>query len=211
MDSIVTFINGDFLNMDVKISNLAEGCTEFTANVFLCEDNGEVVIIDCGADPAIVKKCPKKIDKIIITHTHWDHVVNLPLLRNYGKPKVYAFDVNETKADVQLKDGDSVVICGKKFMVYHTPGHIPDAICLFNSETGILFSGDTVFPDGGFGRVDLPGGNSEQMLESLRSLVELPIKSMYAGHGDAVLHDAKKHVMQALSNAEGMLGDEDWV
>ncbi len=65
----------------------------------------------------------------------------------------------------------------------HTPGHTPGSICL--SAPAFLFSGDTLFA-GSIGRMDLPGGDEEQMEASLHRLLELPDETaVYPGHGPA--------------------------
>jgi len=189
----------------MKITNLSDHAKLFTSNVFLCEGNNEVVFIDCGSDPIIVEHAPDKIDKIIITHTHWDHIVNLPLLQQKGNPEVYAFDQEKTDADHTLKEGDIVEICGLHFEVIHTPGHINDAICLYNKEQKILFSGDTVFPDGGFGRTDLEEGDQSKMVQSLKRIATLDVQELYAGHEPITTKNVNNQIAHSLQNANMLL------
>ena len=67
--------------------------------------------------------------------------------------------------------------------IIHTPGHTPGSICLYWPEEKILLSGDTLFQMG-YGRTDLPGGNMEQLIESLEHLFTLPADTVvYPGHG----------------------------
>lgn len=72
----------------------------------------------------------------------------------------------------------SVVSC------FHTPGHTPGSVCLYWQEEKTLFSGDTLFR-GGYGRTDLPGGDTAQLFRSLRQLLSLPPDTLvYPGHGE---------------------------
>ncbi|MDE5913066.1 MAG: MBL fold metallo-hydrolase [Muribaculaceae bacterium] len=70
--------------------------------------------------------------------------------------------------------------------VIETPGHTPGGISLYAPESGILFSGDTLF-NGGIGRTDLPGGNHRQLIDSIRNrIIKLPPATIvYPGHGPA--------------------------
>ena len=67
----------------------------------------------------------------------------------------------------------------------HTPGHTPGSGCLLSADDGLLFSGDTLFA-GGWGRIDLPGGSAEAIVESLVRLSELEAPTgVLPGHGAA--------------------------
>ena len=72
------------------------------------------------------------------------------------------------KADVRLKDGDTIAIGSTELKVVHTPGHTPGGICLVHE--GHLFTGDTLFV-GAIGRTDLPGGSLEQLIGSIRERI----------------------------------------
>ena len=66
--------------------------------------------------------------------------------------------------------------------VIETPGHTPGSICLFDKESKILISGDTVFANG-YGRTDFPGGSLPEMINSLLRIDGFGISSLYPGHG----------------------------
>src|SRR3990172_1424690 len=68
--------------------------------------------------------------------------------------------------------------------------HMEDARLLYNPESRFLFTGDTVFQEGGFGRTDFYGGSALKLIESLRKLSMLDVSVMYPGHGDIVTEDA---------------------
>jgi glyoxylase-like metal-dependent hydrolase (beta-lactamase superfamily II) len=84
--------------------------------------------------------------------------------------------------DVFLTEGETVFDCG--LTVIHTPGHTAGSICLYNEESDMLFSGDTLFFEG-VGRTDLAGGDSEALLDSInRKLMPLPDRTrVFPGHG----------------------------
>ena len=67
-----------------------------------------------------------------------------------------------------LKDGFDVG--SVKLEIINTPGHSKGSICLYEKANKVLFSGDTVFPQGSFGRVDLPTGNLKELVNSLEKL-----------------------------------------
>jgi len=78
------------------------------------------------------------------------------------------------------------------FQLLHTPGHTPGSVCLYWPEDKVLFSGDTLFRMG-YGRTDLPGGNSMQLIDSLEHLFTLPSDvRVYPGHGDFTTIGAEK-------------------
>jgi hydroxyacylglutathione hydrolase len=80
-------------------------------------------------------------------------------------------------------DGGEIRFGALRLTVLHTPGHTEGSVCLYDPDAGLLFSGDTLFA-GGWGRVDLPGGDPDVMAASLARLSELPdAVRVYPGHG----------------------------
>lgn len=102
------------------------------------------------------------------------------------------------KVDVKLKDGYIFNWGSLSLKVIHTPGHTPGGICLYDKKKKILFSGDTVFIQGSFGRVDFPGGSAKQLEESLKKLSKLDdVEILLPGHMDPALKNGKKHLQLA--------------
>ncbi len=141
----------------------------------------------------------------ILTHGHADHIVGTAALRqDYPQMRVYIHKLDAPMltdsqanlsvylgrlfagepADVLLEDGDTIELAGIKLKVLHTPGHSPGGICLYASQEGLAFVGDTLFA-GSIGRSDFEGGDEVQLLESIRTkLLTLPdATAVYPGHG----------------------------
>jgi len=165
---------------------------------------------------------PKTIRQIILTHEHFDHVGGTPdlLQASHNQARVGAHQdiVEKLKAGkstfaemlgghmpsltitLPLTDGTTLRCGDLTFTILSTPGHSPGSLCLYNPEEKILFSGDTVFAGGGFGRYDFPGGIYDSLLASIQRLAGLPVTALYSGHGPLVTHDAADHICQALDN-----------
>ena len=90
---------------------------------------------------------------------------------------IFGRSLDGMKIDRKLNEGDKI----HDFEVLHTPGHTKGGICLYNGD--ILISGDTVFADGGYGRMDI-GGNFDDMNRSLERLSNLDVNYLLPGHGN---------------------------
>ena len=83
---------------------------------------------------------------------------------------------------ILVKEGDNVETLGKKFLVLETPGHTAGCVCYMAEN--VIFTGDTLFAGGVFGRYDLPTSNGLDMMHSLKRLFKLPDDlDVYSGHG----------------------------
>jgi glyoxylase-like metal-dependent hydrolase (beta-lactamase superfamily II) len=101
------------------------------------------------------------------------------------KPLFAPFPIPPCVPAAELAEGGVIRFGDVRLEVLHTPGHTEGSVCLVSHEAGAVFSGDTLFP-GGWGRVDLPGGDTGAMVESLRRLATLPeTLRVLPGHGQA--------------------------
>ncbi len=99
------------------------------------------------------------------------------------QPLFAPFPIPPCVPAVELAEGGVVRFGDTRLDVLHTPGHTEGSVCLVSTEDGILFSGDTLFA-GGWGRVDLPGGDPAAMVDSLARLARLQAAlRVVPGHG----------------------------
>ncbi len=204
----------------------------FSGNIFLI-DAKEPCLVDAGMEQSILHEAARmaeildgrKLSHIILTHRHIDHVGGaLAFQREFGGDiMVHQDDADALRAGDQdstgarmfgseiepmpvseLRDGDIIDLGGgESLTVVHTPGHTIGSICLISGEK--LFSGDTVFADGGVGRWDFQTGSYDQLLASIAKLDGMQFESMYPGHGPAVIGTAREHVAMSLRSL-GLMG-----
>jgi glyoxylase-like metal-dependent hydrolase (beta-lactamase superfamily II) len=96
----------------------------------------------------------------------------------------YGIDMDSTKPDFFLKEGD-LSLDGLELTIYHTPGHSPGSATLYWPTLKALFTGDLIFKEG-FGRTDLPGGDSATLKKSIQRLVDLDVEWLLSGHGEVI-------------------------
>ncbi len=137
---------------------------------------------------------------IVSTHGHWDHTGdNAAVAAHTGaeiavhpadrhrltnpEPLFAPFEIVPSVPAVELAEGGEVRFGEIRLRVLHTPGHTEGSVCLLAGDEGLLFSGDTLF-QGGWGRVDLPGGSADEMAASIARLTDLedPVR-VFPGHG----------------------------
>jgi len=137
---------------------------------------------------------------IVSTHGHWDHIGdNAAVAAHTGadiavhpldrqrlldpQPLWAPFEIPPSVPAVDLAEGGEIRFGSIRLTVLHTPGHTEGSVCLLDPDDGLLLSGDTLFA-GSFGRVDLPGGSPEAMVESLDRLRGLDDRlAVLPGHG----------------------------
>ena len=181
------------------IANLAGGAGAFSSNAFLV--TGErVVLVDAGATFDLVGRVRERADRldaVVLTHTHPDHVGNLAAAVDAFDVPVFGFDPEHDGVDRPIADGDVVRLGDDDYRVIHTPGHKADHVCLYARERGVLFTGDLVFGGGSFGRTDLPGADRATLVESIDRLldeVEESLEVFHPGHGESVTGDPYHHI-----------------
>jgi glyoxylase-like metal-dependent hydrolase (beta-lactamase superfamily II) len=152
-------------------------------------DSGKCAVIDPGWDSDAILGAASndglKIEKILLTHAHFDHVGALMEIAAETKAPVYvhASEAAELAGDLDARsteDGTTIEIGSLKVECLHTPGHTPGSQCFL--VDGNIFTGDTLFVDG-CGRVDLPGSSPKEMLVSLKRLAGLDAAiTVWPGH-----------------------------
>lgn len=187
----------------MDITNLAEDTEDFTGNVWLISGN-ENVLIDTGSGDCWRKiRELESVDKVVITHSHYDHADNLPKVLDKFSPEIYSYEPENLPVESEaLNEGDTINLSGLDFEVFHTPGHKDDSICLYSPEEKMLFAGDLLFPDGGFGRTDLDEGDRDLLIESIEKIVDLDVGEMYCGHDPAVTENVNQQIQKSLEEAK---------
>ena len=181
-------------------------------NTYVIKDKLSI-IIDPGFPeflPTLMKNLqkdgiePKDVDVITNTHIHADHcwaneafkeasgakIVSHPLHNKFydvtvfETAKFFGLQAVEFKADSYL-DSSKLDTGDMEFEFIHSPGHSPDSICFYCRKKKILICGDVIFNQN-TGRVDLPGGNADELKQSIEELSQLEIEYLLPGHMDIV-------------------------
>ena len=178
---------------------------------FVIDDNsGHGFLFDCGAEGRRVSDIIDKegyiIERIIITHGHFDHIGGIEQLRRYKKIPVYIHEngkrflsdprynlsamvgnVISIKADGYFKDGDVIQTedGGLALRVIHTPGHTDDSCVFYDEKGGYAVTGDTIFK-GTYGNYRFPTGNYNLLMKTIKEkILTLPPETvLYSGHTD---------------------------
>ncbi|MDE6535552.1 MAG: MBL fold metallo-hydrolase [Muribaculaceae bacterium] len=186
----------------------------FQVNTYLVISDGEVMIVDPGMllpEEAqslfeYIKNHSLSVTQIVNTHLHLDHIFgNQAAAEEYGlTPKAHSADfplghslpdqarsfglpadmLRQPEKFDELADGEVLTVGSLKIRVIAVPGHSPGGIALYCELENWVITGDSLFQSS-IGRTDLPGGNHQQLVSSVRSrLLSLPPQTkVYPGHG----------------------------
>lgn len=204
------------------VGSLATNCY-----ILICEQTHKALIIDPGfpAEEAndILNEILQngfKVEKILNTHGHVDHIIGNEILKRLTKSKILihrndalmlidpsknlssmlGLDIISPKADRLLEEGDIIKVGNLELEVIHTPGHTEGSISLFCEKEKVVFTGDTLFA-GSIGRTDLPGSSFEKMMHSLKKLMNLSDETVvYPGHGGKTTIGREKRMNPFLSS-----------
>lgn len=152
---------------------------------------------------------PENVDGVVLTHAHHDHASGAFIILERVEPHIYVHNLDTRYIAshlgpnlVRVEDGEIIQTELWPLEVIWTPGHTEGGICLYVRKERILFSGDTVFPDGYYGRYNGETGSRNSIVNSLRRLSELKVVVMLPGHGMPVYTEADRHIQLAYENSK---------
>ena len=148
------------------------------------ESTKEAAVVDPSFNSEAIIQLTRKyglnIKFVINTHCHYDHIEGNETIKSVFRSKIVAHKLSKAEKDIEVIEGDKLMIGGIIMKVIHTPGHSPDSICLLVDRK--LITGDTLFVKG-CGRTDLPGGSHKDLKSSLLRLMNLNDDiEVYPGH-----------------------------
>jgi hydroxyacylglutathione hydrolase len=202
--------------MDIEI--LPAGPIQTNAYLIINKTTKEAAAVDAGPEAydVIMEECSKhevELKALLITHPHWDHILDVHKFNEKGIP-VFAHNdavswiedpsvqssmampglvFKEASVDRILSHDEAFDLAGMHFTVRDTPGHCPGSIVFYLPDGGCCFTGDVIF-DGSVGRTDLPGGDMEVLKKSIvNQIYTLPDETiLYPGHGSTTLVGKEK-------------------
>jgi len=168
-------------------------------------DPGNIQDFETAEIESFISKNELKIESVLLTHAHIDHVLGLqwahdtykvPVLlheveqeildRNPFTAKQYGFFMKPFEGEKKyIQEGEKLILGNDEFEILYVPGHSPGHIAFYNKDQKLVLSGDVLF-EGSIGRTDLYKGDHEQLIESIRTkLFTLePETKVYSGHGN---------------------------
>lgn len=190
----------------MKILMMPLGLYQTNCYVLYNEDSFEAVVIDPGSDGDSLLKALQerqlKVQKILLTHGHSDHIGAVQAVADAYHAPVYihkkeapflhdpvlnlsakmGLSITCDVDEIHVQQGTVIEVADMSFTVLETPGHTPGGICFYGE--GLVFAGDTLFQDS-IGRTDFPGGSYETLIQSIQTqLYTLPQDTVVCpGHG----------------------------
>ena len=199
---------------------------EQNASILYCSETKKCAIVDPGGDIEVLLKIAKDNEllpeKILLTHGHIDHaggateIAQILKVEIHGpheddkflldsleeQGKMFGLNSKDCSPDVWLNEGDIVTIGKEKLETYFCPGHTPGHLIFYNSESKLAIVGDVLFC-GSIGRTDLPGGNFDDLIQSVKDKL-WPLGrdiEFIPGHGPMSTFEAERQSNPFVSDA----------
>lgn len=192
--------------MSVDVRTFTVGPVQENCFILRREGSKRAIVVDPGEEAArilaAVEEFGIEVEAILVTHCHFDHIgavapvaastgahvyvseIERPVLADIASWTPVGFGPFESyRADHSLHGGETLDLATFKIDVLHTPGHSPGHLTYSLRDEQVIFSGDVLF-QGSVGRTDLPGGEWETLLKSIKRLVDShsPETVVYPGH-----------------------------
>lgn len=192
----------------MKVMNLSAKSKIYTSNVYLLTGDWNCIqdvntLVDVGRDPNVIDEIYQastgvgktKVEKVILTHNHYDHTSLLPQIKTLFKPHVYAYSSSMEGVDTFVKGGERIKIADRMGEIIYSPGHSSDSICLYFEEEGILFAGDTPLI------IHSPGNSYESgFIKALEYICRKNVNTIYFGHGSPLTQNCNEMLQETLQN-----------
>ncbi len=194
-------------------------------NGYLLKNNSHAIVVDApeGMADWVVSRCKRDhfhVSAILLTHGHWDHIVDAAALQKHLQAPVWIhqdsailledpsiqaaynpfLEIPSCKPDRVLHADTREMFDGFDFQTLLCPGHCPGSLCFYFPKEAILMGGDVLFA-GGVGRWDLPGGSQKQLMDSIHGkILTLPgVTKVFPGHGSSTTVEIEKRTNAYLS------------
>jgi glyoxylase-like metal-dependent hydrolase (beta-lactamase superfamily II) len=175
-------------------------------NGYLLSGTGGNIAVDAPEGFADwLERLGVKLEALLLTHWHFDHVVDAARLAREHGCQIYAWGPStpETRLELHLKQWagieysvenypvdhclqgvPAISVAGRDFRLEHVPGHSPDSLVYIEAAAGRVFSGDTLMQEG-IGRSDFPDGDGDLLVRGIRKkILTLPeVWAVFSGHG----------------------------
>ncbi len=210
--------------MAIQIDTLPLGALQANCYLLTAGEGQAAIAIDPGGDVspllAALHRRDRQLTHILLTHAHFDHIGgvadlveatgaavalhpdDVPLLRRRGGALDWGFDMRACpEPSLLLQAGQTLETEVARLQVLWVPGHTPGHLAYYGAQAHCVFTGDALF-QGSIGRTDLPGGDFDQLLCSIReSLLTLPDDTVvYPGHGPSTTIGEEKRLNPFLTD-----------
>ncbi len=193
------------------------GQWDVTNNIWLVGDDREVVVFDAAhdAEAIVAGVAGRRVRAIVLTHGHNDHInaavplrdaVDAPILLHPDDRMLWDVVWPGHDPDGAVEPGTTIAVAGHSLAVLHTPGHSPGCCCFHDAESGVVFSGDTLFC-GGPGATGRSYSDEPTIVRSIvTKLLTLPGETVvHTGHGDSTTVAAERERVEARAAELGVL------